>query len=753
MSMSPSTESEENVPFDLAYHFVLHTRQSVFITGKAGTGKTTFLKKVVQDTTKKMAVAAPTGVAAINAGGVTLHSLFQLPFQPFLPTPKAEAWHRSLGMVDQKSLFTTVHLSQSKIEVLQQLDTLIIDEVSMVRADMMDAIHTLLQHHRHSSEPFGGVQVVCIGDLYQLPPVCKSDEWSVLQLYYDSPFFFDAKVIQHHPPALIELDKVYRQKASTFLEVLNRIRSNHTIPSDLDYLNQWYDPGFRPTSEESYITLTTHNEKSESINRYRLKKLKSPEFTYTALIQGEFSERMFPVEPSLTLKVGAQVMFIKNDKGDQRKFYNGLLAKVTALSADSIEVCPLNDDTTIKVEREVWKNIRYAHDKSNDRLEEEELGTFAQYPLRLAWAITIHKSQGLTFDRAVIDAGESFASGQVYVALSRLTSTDQLKLLSKITPTSIQVDTRICAYMDTRSSTDVLSQLLREQQQVYLAHTLSKSFDWEEWLVESEEMRAYASEKQLPDKDQVEELWSTLDAQVHRIHRIAQRFLQDELQRKLIPQAPQIGYAPLQDRVAKAVAYLENEIITHLQSPLAQHIKAFSIKKRVKQYVQNVRLYDKFISRRLEQLWLARSYADALANGTPPELIRKQVRNEVQAPIDKDSPKGVVKSITSSKGETQKISLQLFKEGKSIEEIAALRGMAASTIEGHLVHFIPTGEVDMDRFVTAADRKLIEDALDEIGIVSLTAIRDHLKQAVGFGQIKAVLTLYQHRLATQKNSI
>lgn len=722
---------EENIPFDLAYHFVLHTHQSVFITGKAGTGKTTFLKKVVSDTTKKTAIAAPTGVAAINAGGVTLHSLFQLPFQPFLPVSKAEAWHRSLGYSDQKSLFATVHLNQNKIDVLKQLDTLIIDEVSMVRADMLDAIDALLKHHRNSPLPFGGLQMVFIGDLFQLPPVCKQEEWSVLQLYYHSPFFFDAQVLQNNPPVLIELNKVYRQKASQFLDVLNRIRANQSLTEDLAYLNEFYQPAFRPEADDAYITLTTHNEKAETTNRYRLKKITSKEYIYKAIVKGEFSERMFPVEPSLTLKVGAQIMFTKNDKGEQRRYYNGLLATVTKLEDETIEVTTLNGGDVIKVEREVWRNIRYLHDKETDKLDEDELGSFAQYPIRLAWAITIHKSQGLTFDRAIIDAGDSFASGQVYVALSRLTSIDKLVLLSKITPSSIRVDDRVCAYMETMESMESLQIVLKEQQKAFLAHTLSRSFDWEDWLHESEEIRMYAFERDLPEKPKVEKLWNDILQELQELSKVALRFMQEELHKKLIPQAPVIGYQPLQERVEKAVVYLEKEIDSKILEPLEEHIQTYSIKKKVKHYIQHVRLYKKYVMRHKDKLATAKAYADALVSGKSPKIIKQE------------EPIVEVKKQALAKGETYRISLNLFKGGKSIAEIAEARGIQPSTVEGHLIGFLESGEVNIDDLVPKEIRQKIENAIDEIGKLSLTAIRDYMNQEPSYGQIRAVLAYYK----------
>jgi hypothetical protein len=415
---------EHNEIFDLAYRFVTETNENIFLTGKAGTGKTTFLKYLKDNSTKNIIVAAPTGVAAINAGGVTLHSLFQLPFHPFLPTKNS-----------REELLAKIRHNRQRQQLLRKMELLVIDEISMVRCDVMDAIDTILKHVRRNYHlPFGGVQLLCIGDLHQLPPVAENHEWNILNEYYESPFFFDSLAVKEQSPLLIELDKIYRQKEESFVRLLNKVRNNHMNADDFEDLHLRYHPTFRPERDEKYITLTSHNKQADQINEQELYKLDAASFTYEATVENDFPENMYPVEFELNLKEGAQVMFLKNDLV-QKRYYNGKIGVVKLLSKDKIIVdC---DGTEIEVGKETWENSRYSLNRADGKLEQETLGTFTQYPLRLAWAITIHKSQGLTFEKVMIDAGAAFSSGQVYVALSRCTSLAGIVLLSKIEPTAI----------------------------------------------------------------------------------------------------------------------------------------------------------------------------------------------------------------------------------------------------------------------------------------------------------------------------
>ena len=423
-------------PYKSAMEFAINTDRSLFITGKAGTGKTTFLRNFRKETNKQIAVVAPTGVAAINAGGTTIHSFFQLPFTPFKPTP---AW--------QSQLISQIKMSKPRRNVIRELEVLIIDEISMVRADVLDAIDVVLKTIRHrQNEPFGGVQMILIGDMHQLSPVAKTNEWSLISDYYKSVYFFDSHVIQKHPPIYIEFDKIYRQSDNQFIKVLNEVRNNSLSEEGANLLKRRYNCNFTPPPNDHYITLTTHNYSADYINRIELDKLSTPIHEFHARVNGTFPENAFPIEHVLELKEGAKVMFIKNDTETPRRFYNGKIGVVSAIEDDIITVeCP-GDDYQITVPTLTWENIRYNTNKETNTIEEEIIGTFEHVPLRLAWAITIHKSQGLTFEKAVIDAGKAFSPGQVYVALSRCRSLEGIVLKSPINTESISVDKQVIEF-------------------------------------------------------------------------------------------------------------------------------------------------------------------------------------------------------------------------------------------------------------------------------------------------------------------
>ena len=458
---------ERNEVFDLAYRFVTETNENIFLTGKAGTGKTTFLKYLKENSTKNIVVAAPTGVAAINAGGVTLHSLFQLPFHPFLPTKN-----------NKEELLAKIRQNKQRQQLLRKMELLVIDEISMVRCDVMDAIDIILRHTRRNYHlPFGGVQLLCIGDLHQLPPVAQNREWSILNEYYESPFFFDSLAIKEQLPLLIELNKIYRQKEDSFVRLLNKVRNNHMDADDFEDLHLRYDPTFRPDRDEKYITLTSHNKQADQINEQELYKLNGVSFNYKAVVEDDFPENMYPVDFELSLKEGAQVMFLKNDL-IQRRYYNGKIGVVKELTKDKMIVdC---DGTEIEVGKETWENSRYTLNRADGKLEQETLGTFTQYPLRLAWAITIHKSQGLTFEKVMIDAGAAFSSGQVYVALSRCTSLAGIVLLSKIAPSAIHSNENVIKGQQTLSYKGSLPDRFAGARQLFTQQLLEEIFSFAE---------------------------------------------------------------------------------------------------------------------------------------------------------------------------------------------------------------------------------------------------------------------------------
>src|SRR6185436_15160813 len=449
-----------NEMFRLAAELVNQSSRNIFLTGKAGTGKTTFLKYIRENCPKQIAVVAPTGVAAINAGGVTVHSFFQLPISPFIPETNGFR-NNNEATVNKNSLLSKLRMTADKKRVLQELELLIIDEISMVRCDILDAVDTVLRHiRRRYYERFGGVQVLFIGDMFQLPPIIKEQEWSFLKEFYNGPYFFDSRVLQEDPPVYIEFNKIYRQREERFIGVLNQVRNNELDEDGRLLLERSFTPHFKSNKDDGYIILTTHNEKARIKNDSELNRLTAPLFFYKAEIEGDFPENIYPVEEQLQLKIGSQVMFIKNDTEKIKRYFNGRIGTVVELESDKIVVQCKEEPEPIEVKKEKWQNIRYAVDKTTKQLQEEVLGSFTQYPLRLAWAITIHKSQGLTFDKVIIDAGDAFAPGQVYVALSRCTTLDGIVLQSRIRTTNVFTDPRIVQFSNNIISKNAIEQEL-----------------------------------------------------------------------------------------------------------------------------------------------------------------------------------------------------------------------------------------------------------------------------------------------------
>ena len=426
--------------------FINQTSQSIFLTGKAGTGKTTLLRRIMASTHKNAVIVAPTGIAALNAGGVTIHSFFQLPFAGFIPEFGAQpAFSESVKYETKQTLLRHFTMNKTRLKMIRNIDLLIIDEVSMLRADLLDAIDWTLRNIRRVQEPFGNVQVLFIGDLLQLPPVVKQEEWQILRNHYQGIFFFHAKVLQETQPLYIELSKIYRQQDQDFIQLLNQLRNNQMSSEDLQILNQYVRPDFDANKEEGYITLSTHNAKADQINAIALEALPEKLWSYAAEITGDYPKHLYPLEPTLELKLGAQVMFIKNDLSLEKNYFNGKMGKIKALSSDEILVEFPEEKKTINVEKFEWSNIRYELNAATGEVEEKTIGTFVHYPLKLAWAITVHKSQGLTFDKAVLDVSEVFAPGQAYVALSRLRTLSGLVLTQTMRIYGLSNDQQVMA--------------------------------------------------------------------------------------------------------------------------------------------------------------------------------------------------------------------------------------------------------------------------------------------------------------------
>nr|VFK78478.1 MAG: UvrD-like helicase C-terminal domain-containing protein [Candidatus Kentron sp. SD] len=455
-----------NPELQLANDFVRYTDHNLFLTGKAGTGKTTFLHALKGEIPKRMIVTAPTGVAAINAGGVTLHSFFQIPFGPFVPGSDSHGRNR-------------YRFSKEKKRIIEKLDLLVIDEISMVRADLLDGVDAALRRYRRGDLPFGGVQLLMIGDLHQLSPVAKENEWSLLREHYASPYFFSSNALGRTGLATIELTHIYRQSDIHFIELLNQVRENRLDAVAWEALNRRYIPNFVPPPDDAeYITLTTHNSRAERINDAELSVLPAKLHTFDADIKGDFPEYFYPTQASLDLKVGAQVMFVRNDPPPAKRFFNGKIGKVTRIRGEDIRVkCP-DEDLAVTVEKVTWKNITYKVDPDTAEIKEDVIGEFTQYPLRPAWAITIHKSQGLTFDRAIIDANAAFAHGQVYVALSRCRTLEGIVLRSPLSPRAVKTDSAISDFMENISRNPPSSGVLEEAKIDYQQRLLSECFDF-----------------------------------------------------------------------------------------------------------------------------------------------------------------------------------------------------------------------------------------------------------------------------------
>jgi hypothetical protein len=548
--------------FDLAWHFVTETSENIFLTGKAGTGKTTFLKYLREHEPKNMAVAAPTGVAAINAGGVTLHSMFQIPPGLILPGKSANP-----NILDKQGLLSRLRYNNEKIRFLQTLELLIIDEVSMVSCYLLDAIDTILRHVRHRRDlPFGGVQLLFIGDLYQLQPVVKPEEWQLLSPFYSSIFFFDSLVLSGNLPVIIELKEIFRQHDDSFIEILNGLRDNVISKENLERLNSRLSRNFRPVEGDGVITLTTHNSQADSINQMRLKKLQTTQKIFAAEIKGDFPEQMFPAERQLVLKENAQVMFIRNDT-DEKKYFNGKIGIVTDLSEDEITV-RCNDENII-VRPHTWENIRYTTKPDSKEIREETIGTFRQYPLRLAWAITIHKSQGLTFEKLVVDAENAFVKGQVYVALSRATTLEGLILSSPVNDRFLGAHENLATLYDKQLDENSLQKQFEISRQKNMEMQLLGAFSFGSILHSISNLKKPISELELGKDQQVKE-WMNKMMQIEiSVQDVAKKF-ESQIKNHLVDNPLIEKNEKLQKRIMEASIYFSKQLL-ELQNAFLDH--------------------------------------------------------------------------------------------------------------------------------------------------------------------------------------
>lgn len=680
---------ENNLTRTLAADFIHYTNQSIFLTGRAGTGKTTFLKELKASAQKEMIIAAPTGVAAVNAGGVTLHSLFQLPFKPFIPANRKSGEDYLNGMYENE-LLEGIHFSREKRALLMALELLVIDEISMVRADMMDAIDIILRQVRNrSGQPFGGVQLLLIGDLLQLSPIVKPEDWAILQQFYTSPFFFRSKTLTDYPLAIIELHHIYRQKDSDFIALLNNVRNNKMTQQDYALLDKCYKPSKSTTAPEGYITLTTHNNHADAINASMLESLSADAHTYNAVITGEFDPKQFPTEQTLVIKKGTQLMFLKNDRADNRRFFNGRICTVTRIDGEDIYV-EIPDEKEMLLEKETWKNLEYRYDATEGKIKEIVTGEFRQYPVRLAWAITIHKSQGLTFEKAIIDAGSAFTAGQVYVALSRVRSLQGLELRSRITPESIDSNTEAIAYISKAIPDYTAFKLLEEEKRRYLLEKISGFFNWKKILLLLAEHKSNFSKwgykETSADFHWEEELRITVELQQETVEKFSQQLGN-------IFDLTQPGLSKVQERIKAAATYFNNQLDWTFIPKFDANFSKAKQNKSHRGYLHSLSQINNSFSELKERLNNLLSLSSGWQEGIDYKTILSQLNSFNKSPIAKERPKKVTtpKKISSS----SKTTFKLFLTGKSVVEIAKERKLATHIIEAHLLEFITTGELSV----------------------------------------------------------
>ncbi len=686
---------KRNEVAELATKYVNSTDRNIFLTGKAGTGKTTFLKHIVANTFKNAVVAAPTGIAAINAGGVTLHSLFHLPFGSFLPDINAGVLQDyNIKLTTPKSLISGLKINATKRQLIREMELLIIDEVSMLRADLLDAIDHVLRHvRRKKNEAFGGLQVLFIGDLLQLPPVVNHEEWQLLKDHYPSIYFFDALILRKDPPVYIELEEVYRQSEQSFVDLLNRFRTDTVTRHDYELLNSKYAEDFTPEAGEGYVHITTHNQKADRINQLKLDQLAEKPFEFHAIISGEFEPHQYPNQDVLTLKNGAQVMFIKNDISGQQRYFNGKIGTISHISADSISVT-CGDREEIELERYKWENKKYRLETRTNEINESVTGTFEQFPIRLAWAITVHKSQGLTFDKAILDLSRTFAPGQMYVALSRLTSMDGLVLSSPLPEVEFESNSSVRSFTGQKKELSVLEEMLGgEARDFHLLYTTA-AYDFNE-LVRAAHYHLDGYEKKTAKFQHVE--WArSLQAEILPLKEVGDKFIR---QLRQIVASSGDNYLPLlSDRLHKAKSYFE-PLLDQLISSVSRHISGVKSAKRIKGYLKELEELENSIYKNKQSIHKAFMVVDAALNN------RVLNKNElVSSPLYVARNEMIRKSKKEVKIPTKEISYKLYKSGKSVEQVAEERNLTEGTIQGHLAQYVAFGDLDVKDFIN--DEKL-----------------------------------------------
>jgi len=814
-----------NSQLELAFNFVQFTNKNIFLTGRAGTGKTTFLHTLKTLSPKRMIVVAPTGVAAINAGGVTIHSFFQLSFGPILPKNIAiDPFSNEHS--DKQTQSGEKRFSREKINIIKSLDLLVIDEISMVRADILDGIDEVLRKYKNRFEPFGGVQLLMIGDLQQLAPIAKEDEWDILKVYYENAYFFSSKSLQKTRYISIELKHIYRQSDIKFINILNKVRENIIDAETLEELGKRHIPNFNPSDDEGYITLTTHNYQSQEINESKLKKLPGKLHSFQATIEDDFPENTYPTEFNLTLKIGSQVMFIKNDSSYDKLFFNGKIGTISDIDDDTIYVkCP-KEDKIIPTQKVEWHNTKYSINQETKEISETIAGKFIQYPLKLAWAITIHKSQGLTFEKAIIDANSAFAHGQVYVALSRCKTLEGLVLSTPIAPKSVKSDNTVTKFVQNIEQNPPRVELLEESKREYQQALIFELFDFSliqrrlNYLIKL--LEEHKASLQPGFSDSFGKMSSSIKGELQEV---ADKF-KIQIQQLVNTQNSIEENEALQDRVRKASVYFsektESILISVLQNisietdnkTIRKQItdqmdrikedssikliclnacnKGFNVKEyldtRAKAAIEKVepktktkedytsgkvphsKLFSTLKAWRndkaeelnlphymilpqkvllllvsklpysLEELKIIKGLGKKKIQQFGDELISMIYEYRIDNSIE--SPKVEIEQKTYIKPEkvnSKEVSFNLFKSGKSIEEIAKEREMTVSTIEGHIAHYVGIGDIDVNQLLTQDKIKLISDYFNKSKETGLAAAKAALGDSVTYMELKFVL--------------
>ena len=707
--------------------FINQTHRSVFLTGKAGTGKTTLLREIIQTTHKNTVVVAPTGIAALNAGGVTIHSMFQLPFGGFIPDNSAPHFSDTVKFETKSTLVRHFRMSGLKKSVIKNMELLIIDEVSMLRADLLDAIDFMMQSVRRKKVPFGGVQVLFIGDLLQLPPVIRDEEWSTLRKYYNGKFFFHSHVIQQNPPLYIELSKIFRQTDDVFISILNNLRNNQISQEDIKNLNEYVQPNFDLKANKGYITLTTHNAKADAMNAQALQDLEGKLEIFKPDVVDDFPEKIYPIEQNLQLKIGAQVMFVKNDLSLEKRYFNGKMGFIKSLSKEEILVHFPEENKTIEVEKYEWQNIRYKVNEMTKEIDEEVLGTFVHYPIKLAWAITVHKSQGLTFDKAALDVSQVFLPGQAYVALSRLRSLKGLILLSPLRMNGISNDQDVMDYSLNKATEEVLAVSLEQETRNFIRNYLKGTFDWYDLAQEWRNHQFSYNEKSDISEKSKHAIWAKKQAEsIGELLEPSRKFL-SQLDKLFASEPFDINH--ISDRIHAAFNYffipMDNAVYDILWK--LEEVKRV---KKVKAYYEELLVLEELQIKAVLQLMKAKLLVNTVVSGTTiskENLTSEEIKSyrinkiaSIQAKfkelnitlvdddfdVDRYANKKVSKNKEPKKSTTQE-TYELWQQNNSIKEIAEIRKLTPQTIYGHFAKLIEAGQVQLSDV-------LPEDKIEEL---------------------------------------